>query len=86
MSVVVQGGKGKRHLANWTLSLGVPKLITVCGKEVKEGTLIIESDMRVNLCNQCWIWVGKQAVGDWLGLDFFTELKTSIYKHKRRSE
>lgn len=83
--VVVPKGR-KDHIAN---KFPDGEIITVCGKRVPDGSTLIESAPRIDLCKKCAEWVGREMVGEFLGLDFFEAYKTSIlpssFKHKSRT-
>ncbi len=46
---------------------------TVCKKKVKPGELTgsLPKGEMLNLCHNCYAWVGKEMIVDWLGLDFY---------------
>jgi len=87
MSLVVVLPKGRKdHIA---VKYPDGHIITVCGKTVPDGSTLIESAPLVDLCKKCAEWVGREMVGEYLGMDFFEAYKTSIlpssFKHRERS-
>jgi len=84
--VVVVVPKGRKdHIAK---KFSDGEIITVCGKKVPEGSTLIESAPKIDLCKKCAEWVGREMIGELLGTDFFEAYKTSIlpsvYKHTNR--
>ena len=80
MSLVIKNrGERKKHIID---SLKTPQ--TVCGVPVKSGAEIFDEveQGKLNLCEKCYAWIGKQMAYEYFGADFFVE---SISKHKKRS-
>ena len=83
MSLIVVLPKGRKdHIAT---QYPDGDIITACGKHVPDGSILIESAPRIDLCKKCAEWLGREMVSEYLGMTFFEAYKTSIYKHRRRT-
>jgi len=64
--VVKRGGSKKHHLQ---LSMFSDK--TICGRSSVYTEFISTRDVELDFCQKCWAFIGKQMVGEFLGLDFW---------------
>ena len=69
MHIVKIDGSRKHHLMTSMVSDR-----TVCGRDFISVELVTLDDYPFDFCQKCWIFIGKEMVGDFLGLDFWERL------------
>ena len=76
-------GSTKKHLL-----LEATSTHTVCGRKVKSGEIMdeIQHSEFLNLCEDCYAWVGRRMIVDWLGYDFFVDDYDTSISTKKEEE